>query len=104
MCKKCNGYSNYETWAVNLWIDNDEGLQTQLIDDAERLLYDLEDKETVIYNLSGRIKEFHEENITGLETFGVYRDLLNSALSMVNWREIAENIVNGVIENQETEA
>jgi hypothetical protein len=31
-----NGYKNYETWNVALWIDNDEGLYNRLVAYAKR--------------------------------------------------------------------
>ena len=35
----CNGWSNYETWAVNLWFTNDQGRMQRclaLVAEAER--------------------------------------------------------------------
>jgi hypothetical protein len=114
MCEEYNGYSNYETWVVNLWIDNDESSQDYWNDRVKEYLENPRisnhstSRQNMVYDLSQELKENHEENKPNQNNFentsiGVYADLLNSALSMVNWREIAENIVNGVIENQEME-
>ena len=42
--KTYNGYTNYETWNVALWIDNDEGSQEYWKEQAEQAdsIYELE--------------------------------------------------------------
>ena len=92
-----NGYTNYETWNVKLWIDNEQGSseywQEQAQDiwnHAEAGQYDWETREEVFTReLADRLKDEHEENAPTSEA-SVYTDLLGAALSEVNWREIAE--------------
>lgn len=72
-----NGWSNYETWLVNLWLS--EFLQELDIDDVS--------------TLADYIEEYLEENNPIKETSGLYVDLLTSALKEVNYREIAEDIL-----------
>jgi hypothetical protein len=87
-----NGWSNYETWNVKLWIDNEEGSynywREQVRDSWERH----HDKEATVYEISKQLKSEHEDNTPTVT--GVYADLLNAALSEVNWYEIAEAMVN----------
>lgn len=68
-----NGYTNHETWLVNLWMEED---LRKLIQSDEmvnnRNMYDLV-YEQVVY----------AENRPSLQ-----QDLIGSALSDVNWREL----------------
>ena len=90
--KEYNGWANYETWCVNLWMDNSEGDQEYWKDIAEDLQSDADDTDDLINRLADAIKEWHEDNDpTG--NSGVYADLMGAALSEVNWRDIAEHIV-----------
>lgn len=94
--KKYNGWTNYETWNVKLWMDNDEGsyhywqgVTQEIIDnnkDDEEL-----DKDKAIRELADRLQADHEENTPTVT--GVYADLLNAALSEVDWYEIAESLI-----------
>ena len=79
--EKYNGWTNYPTWAVNAWIDNDE----------RDYLYwqNVAKKAESVEELAERLKAEHEENAPELET-GVYSELLGFALDSVNWLEIAE--------------
>lgn len=76
-----NGYYNFETWNVALWIDNDEGLQ----DEVNRMAR----QNKSAYNLEDELKDFIEEMKP--EVSGMWADLLNAAISEVNWQEMAEN-------------
>lgn len=108
-----NGYSNYETWAVQLWIDNTEsksaywrrlaeeiynhqaeepalgGLGMTKIDDA---IYLLADRLRNSYN-NGMEKVLNDANVTGT----VWADLLNASVCAVNFGEIAKNLMESVI-------
>ena len=105
--KNYNGWTNYETWLVNLWMDNDENMQGHLrqiaADEIEKAMVNSSDwmdaVEEATQSLASAIQENHEENCT--EVTGVFADLLNSALSEVNWDEIAERMVSAAAEEME---
>ena len=87
------GWTNRETWSVNLWIDNDEYSQDYWSKQA-REAYLSADNTTAVYNLADQIKTEHEESMPELD--GVWEDLLNASLSEVNWREIAKCMIDGI--------
>ena len=96
-----NGWTNYETWNVALHIDNERGSQEYWRERAECCLKTFTKNpekgsvltvvEQAAMELSNELKDSHEENAPELE--GTYGDLLNAALSSVNWYEIAKNMV-----------
>ena len=77
------GWSNYETWAVALWLDNDYGMYQMIQEEASTA----EDA----YSLGQSIKGLIEEGAPQLD--GVYGELLTGALQNVDWREIAQNLM-----------
>lgn len=79
-----NGWSNYETWVVKLWMDNDCGISGYFVEMANNFRSS--------YNLSNAIKEYYEEN-NPINEASVYSDLLSNALGQVDWYEIAEVIL-----------
>lgn len=76
------GWKNYETWAVALWADNDQGLQQSILEMVPQY------KEA--YELGDAIKELIEESKPDVGNT-LWADLLNGALSEVDWREVAES-------------
>jgi hypothetical protein len=104
--KEYNGWHNYETWCVNLWLGNDEGSYNywreraqEAWDNAEaernftrdeRATLDLSD------TLKSEIDDDAEDNGALPKLEGLYADLLNAALSEVNWHEIAEHMIEDV--------
>jgi hypothetical protein len=100
--EKYNGWTNYETWAVGLWIDNDEGLQNRTTELANDLFKEahkdpnVKDKiwsvcETAKFRLADALKEQFEDENPLSDKANVYSDLMNSALGDVDWHEVAEH-------------
>ena len=81
-----NGWSNRETWATALHIDNDEGLLAPILEVAQ-----LHDNLT---DLAGEIEAFISEVLdfdnvsTNRNAYIMLTDI--GSLYRVNWREIAE--------------
>jgi hypothetical protein len=107
--KTYNGWANYETWAVKLWIDNEEGTYNYWRDHAREILdgWRSSDKthwhdwqqgftpeERAALQLAENLKGEHQEALPGLQGFAA--DLLNAAMSEVNWHEIAESLLDDV--------
>jgi hypothetical protein len=105
-----NGWKNYETWAVSLWIDNEEGSYNHarfMARDAYREAMSESDEmkkwahgkgklEEAIRARADRIladqlKEWVEEQAPNLGAT-MFADLLNAALSEVDWYEIAHSM------------
>lgn len=95
-----NGWKNYETWNVKLWIDNEQSSheywreQTQSIwmhPRAGRAYTSQTRLEAATTDLADALKAEHEENTPTVT--GVYADLLNAALGEVDWYEIASNMI-----------
>ena len=99
-----NGWSNYETWVVNLWLGNDEGSYNTCRSLAQRCFEGavadevFSRKERACYQLSNELKEMIEERNPLASEASVYSDLLNASISEVNWKEIANSLLGEVDE------
>ena len=107
--KAYEGWTNYETLAVNLWINNDEGIYNYWLKVAEYRQHTAPQCQQVIdgiwttdeaakFLLADGLKDQHEEGAPELPN--VYGDLLGAALSEVNWAEIAEGLLTALAESK----
>ena len=83
--EKYNGYDNYETWLVALWIDNDEYRQEEVRGIARG--------QTQIGTLADELKNYVDERpeiSEATEKYSIVSDLVRSALSEVDWYELAK--------------
>ena len=85
------GWTNYETWAVSLWLSNDESSYHYWRERTQDIIPDDGSKETVVGILAGYLKEEHETFMPEVE--GVWSDLLTHAVQQVDWHEIAKGWV-----------
>ena len=89
-----NGWTNYETWLANLWMS--EGDADYYIDQARNLLADGNDVANSVRELAANMRSDYGDQVADMADrglSGMMNDLLNAALCSVNWREIAEHIV-----------
>lgn len=104
MCNKYNGWTNYETWNVALWLDNEQHTQELWSSRARELLEDEEKYPNAI--LQDELKEYIEENNPLVDGASMYSDLLGAAIDSVNWHELAQSYLEGAkeeLEQEETE-
>jgi hypothetical protein len=94
--KTYNGWSNYETWRINLEIFDGVTLE------------DMNTVEVDPYNLKDYLQEYAEEivfldsHIGNKTPSSLMEDYARAFLSDVNWYEIAEHMINDhIAENQE---
>ncbi len=95
--KEYNGWTNYETWLVKLWMDNEEGQDAYWREIAEECVK-VDGKENAVRSMAEHISEQHEEaweQAYSSQT-GLFQDLMTSALHEVNWEEIAHHYVDAV--------
>ncbi len=95
-----NGWKNYPTWAVNLWLNNDEGTQEAALDVTRSAVW-----ERGTGNASKRLavadalKAWITDGIAdeGHNPFqqeaSVYTDLLGWAMDSVDWFETADAFI-----------
>lgn len=74
--EKYNGWANYETWAVNLWLTNEIMMDLSEMDKVE-----LEDE--ILYHL---------DQIPDASAFSkMFKDILYQTLNKVDYQEIIDN-------------
>jgi hypothetical protein len=88
-----NGWTNYETWNVALWIDNEEGSHRYWRTESQET-YDVGvedglDEDEIVASLAKKLKESIEEGNPLADQNSLYSDILSANLSEVNWHEIA---------------
>ena len=80
-----NGWKNYPTWAVHLWLDNDAGSQDAWIERATFALETTHPRYEMASALADEVREYCES-----EDASMASDLLSYALDCVDWYEIAD--------------
>ena len=98
-----NGYENYETFSVHLWLSNEKKMYDLMLEfvKSARELTNIEDdehsilsrKEQTKNHLAAMIRTVVEEDNPLKDDDGLYSDLLLASLSDVNWFEIARSFL-----------
>lgn len=97
--KTYNGYTNYETWNCALWLDNDQGTNELMREEAERLVGAMEDvfDADEVTGTTSLMGDFVKQLVDDMEEFanlpatGLFADLLQGALREIDYYDIAES-------------
>jgi len=98
--KEYNGWFNYETWLAKLWMDNEEGTYNYWNENAQEVYDNSEADRTftrderAALDLAERLKDEFEQQQP--EVTGFWADMINAAMSEVNWHEIAVHLIDDV--------
>lgn len=87
-----NGWHNYETWLVALWLDNDQSLQKSCYNFA-RSQGDAYTVGEMIETLIDGINPLNGSN-------NLFSDMLNASLREVDWTEIGQHYVDFLKEGE----
>lgn len=101
MSEKYNGWTNYETWCVNLWLTNSPGVHAWINEEIERAKKEIEadniftKKENITQYVADTLKEDIEITMDdkGLNNLDLFTDLITASLSSVAWYEIAQGFM-----------
>jgi hypothetical protein len=89
--QKYNGWTNYSTWRVNLEMFSDYDASWMLLTD------EVKDGEAVATkHLARYIQDLAQENIIDASNPGPARDFALTFMWDVNWKEIAETIIDNM--------
>lgn len=111
------GWTNYETWSVNLYMENDQPEAARWLEDAKSALVEAKPeystaeptrvlftaRENAVFALAETMKEaFGEEADRCFELLGgcesVMAQLLTGAVGAVEWREVARHWIDKIEE------
>lgn len=93
MCNQYQGYSNYPTWAVSLWLNNDANNYSHWVDRAQDLANE-SGKEDAVSDLASELE--NEVTEFAPEVEGMYSDIFTWAMDQVDWQEIAESMLEDI--------
>jgi hypothetical protein len=114
--KTYNGWFNYETWNVALWLGNEEPAYRHWTAQAQECWEEaaapsanarltgrepFTREERAVFLLADRLKsELEEENPLANQA-SMWSDLLGAAMSEVSWREIAQHYIDDTDKTEE---
>lgn len=87
------GYKNYETWAVSLWLLNDEGLYRMVREWVAELAEEAGSKKEHLRLVAHHVKDWIEENNPLADDPSCYSDILTAAIGEVDWVDVAEDFI-----------
>jgi hypothetical protein len=86
-----NGWSNYPTWAVNLWLSNEEGLCNATRELVASVVHPENEDCIVRADVADALRDFVQDLANQeYEEASFVQDLLGYALAEVSWFEIAD--------------
>lgn len=98
---KYNGWTNYPTWCVSLWLNNEEGSYFYLIELAKEIkenprYFKVGDKKylrdpNVV--LGDAIKKMIDDSNPLIQDASLFHDVLTHALAFINYQEIAKGFL-----------
>ena len=87
MCKEYNAWTNYQTWNVALWLDNDQDSHFRFVERAAEL------DEDDAWTLGQEIETFVKDQNPVADDASMWNDLMGFALGNVIWYKIAESFL-----------
>ena len=110
MCEEYQGWENYPTWAVHLWLTNDQGTESywrEVASHSVRLARHVSRKgwtleETARMLLADRLKESLDGGEITAEA-SLWSDLLSWSLERVNWQHVARALLEDLPELEKEE-
>ena len=105
MCGEYNGWTNYETWVINLWNDNEQGIYEHLVEELKEMAQRAKENDEysaddLTYELSQYmasyceevwLSEFYSENFN--RSKGPIADFVTSSWKMIDWYTISKHLV-----------
>jgi len=105
-----SGWTNYETWNVKLWMDNDQASQEEWYDRARRTWAVAsktkaptdtteQEHEEAVSSLAEQLEEYYDHEVDawiGDKPISCFSDMLLASLREVNWREIAGHLLEDI--------
>jgi hypothetical protein len=115
-----SGWSNRETWALVLWIDNDQGLYNEAREKVKEIIKNIDDDkrvkektwkrdEAMVFVTEDTLKEWLEDmRSEAFEDPANFKGVLKmwddiGSDYRIDWREVAEHYVRGELEEMEYE-
>lgn len=100
-----NGYANYETWNFSLWIDNDQGMHSYIHEYVREMIEEIDDPSDYQYQVAKFLESFMDEEIAQQteNMTGMLKDLLQGAANIIDYYEIADSVIETVLETIEQE-
>jgi len=97
-----NGFSNYETFTYNAWLNNDKKLYQEILEIIKNAYNKNQNNTKIIFEicnfLDGYLLSYINRNV-----FGYLRDLLRPSVKKINTYEIANNLLWNYTENYNNE-
>ena len=109
--KSYNGWKNFETWVVNLWLTNEQHPYEYWMDRARQIYKHkakttqyFSKKEEAVYMIAEDLKDGHEQARDDMMdnlnmTASLWTDLLTHSLCDVDWRAIAQHVLDDALDS-----
>lgn len=95
---KYNGYTNKPTWQIMSWINNDQVLYFHFNEILSKMIVDAPTGKLVI-DFANYIKNCitYDNVFNNIAQSSPIADILNYVIDIINWEEIAEHLIDDVI-------